>query len=285
MKQLFLLTILFLSIPMFSQTNEFIELWPGKVPGETKEKSAAVISPQRSDIVCYEEVSNPGLEVFIPDPEKNNGAAIVVCPGGGYNILAYDKEGTEIAKWLNDLGFTAFVLQYRVPKKREGALQDVQRAMRIVRSKSAYYKISSQKVGVMGFSAGGSLSARASCLFDSLSYPDIDNIDKLSCRPDFTMLIYPAYLDKGANRSLTPELTLGKDVPPMFIFQTSDDEYGNSALVMAGALRDAGLSVELHLLPKGGHGYGLRKGSYAGEIWPVLAEKWLTRVLAGTITK
>jgi len=285
MKHLFLLTLLFLSIPMFSQTNEFISLWPGLVPGENKEKLAAVISPQRSDIICYEEVSTPGLEVFIPTLEKNNGVAIIVCPGGGYNILAYDKEGTEIAKWLNDLGFTAFVLQYRVPKKREGALQDAQRAIRVVRDNSAKYKITTQKVGIMGFSAGGSLSARASCLFDSLSYPAFDSIDKLTCRPDFTILIYPAYLDKGPNRSLTPELELSKNVPPMFIFQTTDDEYANSAIVMAGALRDAGLSVELHLLPKGGHGYGLRKGTYAGETWPVLAEKWLNRILTDSLNK
>ena len=139
------------------------------------------------------------------------------------------------------MGFTAFVLQYRIPQKREGALQDVQRALRIVRNNSQKWNLNPEKIGVMGFSAGGSLSARASTLFNKKTYPPVDNADSLSCRPSFTMLIYPAYLDEGQNLTLTPELALSKDVPPVFIFQTADDPYGNSALVMAGALRNAKL--------------------------------------------
>ena len=131
----------------------------------------------------------------------------------------------------------------------------------------------------MGFSAGGSLSARASTNFNKKTYVPVDNLDSLSCRPSFTMLIYPAYLDQGPNLTLTPELELSKDVPPIFIFQTADDPYGNSALVMAGALRNAKLPVELHLLSTGGHGYGLRPGKIAAETWPVLAEKWLSWTL------
>jgi acetyl esterase/lipase len=131
----------------------------------------------------------------------------------------------------------------------------------------------------MGFSAGGSLSARASTNFNKKTYVPVDNLDSLSCRPSFTMLIYPAYLDQGPNLTLTPELELSKDVPPIFIFQTADDPYGNSALVMAGALRNAKLPVELHLLSSGGHGYGLRTGKLAAETWPVLAEKWLSWTL------
>lgn len=131
----------------------------------------------------------------------------------------------------------------------------------------------------MGFSAGGSLSARTSTNFNKKTYVPVDKFDSLSCRPSFTMLIYPAYLDQGPNLTLTPELELSKDVPPIFIFQTADDPYGNSALVMAGALRNAKLPVELHLLSTGGHGYGLRPGKIAAETWPVLAEKWLKSVL------
>jgi acetyl esterase/lipase len=227
----------------------------------------------------YSEVTNPAIEVWLPDHPGKNIPAVVVCPGGGYKILAYDLEGTEIAAWLNKIGIAAFVLQYRIPDKKEGALQDVQRAIRVVRDNSQKWNIDPEKTGVMGFSAGGSLSARASILFNKKTYAPVDKTDSLSCRPSFTMLIYPAYLDQGPNLTLTPELKSIKDIPPMFIFQTADDQYGNSALVMAGALRENKTQVELHLLPKGGHGYGLRTGSTAAETWPVLAEKWLTGIL------
>jgi acetyl esterase/lipase len=272
------LAILFLmcSFNAFSQKKNLIYLWPGKVPGELKEKLPPVADTSVNDkIIRYSEVTNPALEVFLPDPARENGSAVVVCPGGGYHILAYDLEGTEIAAWLNRLGIAAFVLQYRIPDNKEGALQDVQRAIRVVRDNSKKWNIDSDKIGVMGFSAGGSLSARASILFNKKTYPPVDKSDSISCRPSFTMLIYPAYLDQGPNLSLTPELVLSKNVPPIFIFQTADDPYGNSALVMASALRNANLNVELHLLPDGGHGYGLRPGKVAPETWPLLAEKWL----------
>jgi acetyl esterase/lipase len=281
MKNLFVfLLLLFLSISTNAQKSEIIYLWPGKVPGELKEKQPPVIDTSKNDkILRFDEVTNPAIEVSLPDKAINNGSAVIVCPGGGYNILAYDLEGTEIAGWLNRLGFTAFVLQYRIPDKKGGALQDVQRAMRIVRNNPQKWNIDPEKIGVMGFSAGGSLSARASTLFNKKTYPPVDKSDSLSCRPSFTILIYPAYLDQGPNLTLTPELELSKDVPPIFIFQTADDPYGNSALVMAAALRNAKLPVELHILSTGGHGYGLRPGKVAAETWPLLAEKWLGIVL------
>lgn len=270
------LILLLLSMSVYSQKKKLIYLWPGKVPGELKEKLPPSIDTSKSgNVFRYSEVTNPGIEVYLPNLVAKNGSAVIVCPGGGYNILAYDLEGTEIARWLNKLGFTAFVLQYRIPDKKEGALQDVQRAMRIVRENSKKWNIDPEKIGVMGFSAGGSLSARASALFNKKTYHPVDKADSLSCRPSFTMLIYPAYLDQGANLSLTPELELSKEVPPVFIFQTADDPYGNSALVMAGALRNAKLPFELHMLATGGHGYGLRPGKAAAETWPLLAEKWL----------
>jgi acetyl esterase/lipase len=272
---------LLLSMGSIAQTPEIVYLWPGKVPGETKGKLPAVISETRDDNVTrYDEVTNPLLEVYKPAAASNNGAAVVICPGGGYRILAYDKEGTEIAAWLNRLGYTAFVLQYRIPNKQEGALQDAQRALRIVRANASNWKIDPDKVGIMGFSAGGSLSARASTGFTRKTYSPVDKADSLSCRPSFTMLIYPAYLDQGENRTLTPELKLTGNTPPMFIFETIDDPYGNSAIVMAQAMRDAKLPVEVHLLPEGGHGYGLRPGKRAAETWPLLAEKWLNIILS-----
>ena len=276
MKQLLTFILLILTLNSFSQKKEIIDLWPGKVPGETKEKQLPVMDkPQNDNVVRFAEVTAPAVEVYLADPAINNKSAVIVCPGGAYRILAYDKEGTEIAGWLNKLGYSAFVLQYRIPDKKEGALQDAQRALRIVRKNASKWNIDPEKIGIMGFSAGGSLSARTSVLFNKRTYSPVDEADSLTCRPSFAMLIYPAYLDLGPNKTLTPELELTKNTPPIFIFQTADDPYGNSALVMAAALRDAKLPVELHLFPTGGHGYGLRPGKRAAIAWPMLAEKWL----------
>jgi acetyl esterase/lipase len=274
------LFLIMISFETYSQKSDILPLWPGKVPGELKAKSAPVAAPSENDnIFRIAEVTDPAVEIFLPDKSVRNGAAVLICPGGGYHILAYDLEGTEIAAWLNKIGFAAFVLQYRVPDKKDGALQDVQRAMRVIRGNAAKYGIDPEKTGVMGFSAGGSLSARASTLFNKRTYSPVDKNDSLSCRPSFAMLIYPAYLDQGPGFSLTPELKLSSEVPPMFIFQTADDQYANSALIMAQALRNAKLPVELHLMPTGGHGYGLRAGKTAAETWPSLAEKWLRTII------
>lgn len=246
-----------------------IPLWPNDVPGITKAKQGNVYDKTREKgTILALEVTNPSLLIFPPKGHDNN-VGVIVNPGGGYAILAYDKEGTEIAQWLANQGYTAFVLSYRIPNQRSEAIMDLQRAIRVVHSHYASLK----QVGVIGFSAGASLSARAATRFDQPSYTAIDATDSLSCRPDFAMLIYPAYLDEGTNYALTPELTLSKATPPMFIFATADDPYSNSALVMATALRSNKTPVELHLYPQGGHGYGLRKG--AGKIWPGLASTWL----------
>jgi acetyl esterase/lipase len=276
--KLYLLILVFLSSTViFAQEKELIKLWPEQVPGESEEKHPPVKSDNTSgNVLRITDITDPAIVIFPASKSNNNEAGIVVCPGGGYSKLAVDKEGYEIAEWLNTLGYSAFVLQYRVPKKQEGALQDVQRAIRIVRANSAKWNLIPSKLGVMGFSAGGSLSARASTMYQENTYSKIDKTDDISCRPDFAMLIYPAYLDKGENRSLTPELKVNELTPPTFIFQTADDRLANSALVYTQALRDAKVSVELHLLPTGGHGYGMRPGNIAAETWPGLAEKWLS---------
>lgn len=261
-----------------AQTRDTLYLWPGEVPGLTGQKSDPVQTPNTSgNVTRITDVTNPALLVFEPEDSIHNGTAIIVCPGGGYNILAIDKEGYEVAEWLTSMGFTAFVLQYRVPNKQTEALYDMQQAMRMVRSDASKWGV--EKIGILGFSAGGSLAARAATKFTENTYPKSDNIDNASCRPDFALLIYPAYLDNGEDRTLTPELTVDSNTPPMFIFGTADDTYGNSSLVMAGALRDNKVPVALHLLPKGGHGYGMRPGNIAAETWPVLAESWLIKLL------
>ena len=282
MKYTFLLlaAITFFTLNTYGQKNNVIYLWPGKVPGETEEKHEPVQHPNtEGNTIRLTDVTNPALIVYPADPKNNNGAGVVVLPGGGYSILSYNKEGTEIAEWLNKLGYTAFVLQYRVPQKQEGALQDLQRALRLIRSQADKWKLNKDKLGVLGFSAGGSLSARASTRYRDQTYTPVDKADSLSSRPDFALLIYPAYLDKGENRSLTPELKVNKITPPMFIFGTADDKYGNSSLVMATALRDADVPVELHLLATGGHGYGMRPGNVAAESWPLFAEAWLKNIV------
>ena len=278
MKTLYL-TLLYLLISSigYSQVDrEILYLWPDVVPGETDRKAPPEISNNRGGgVTRLSKVTNPALVVYEPKPEHRNGAAVIVCPGGGYRILAVDMEGYEIAEWLSDLGYTAFVLQYRVPQKQSGALQDAQRAMRMVRGMSERWGLDPNKIGMLGFSAGGSLSARASTRYKEALYEPIDKFDSLSARPDFSVLIYPAYLDQGAQHTLTPELKLDAATPPMFIFVAADDKYANSSLVMASALRVSKVPFELHVLPKGGHGYGIRVGRRAAETWPKLCEEWL----------
>ena len=275
-----LILILFFTVTNYAQPRNTIHLWAGKVPGEKEEKHEPIqTSNTRGNVIRLTDVTNPAVIVFEPDVSVNNGAGVIVCPGGGYEILAIDKEGYEVAEWLNKLCFTAFVLQYRVPSKQEEALFDIQRAIRVIRSKALAWELNTSKLGVLGFSAGGSLSARASTRYAVDTYAKMDSIDSISCRPDFAVLIYSSYLDDGENRSLTPELLVDNNTPPMFIFGTSDDRFGNGSLVMAAALRDNEVPVEVHLLQEGGHGYGMRPGNIAAETWPLLAEDWLNKVV------
>ncbi len=281
-KQIFFLsTTIFFALQNFAQTMEVINLWKMQVPNETNEKHHAIqTSDTSNNVIRLTRVTNPILEVYKPEITKNNGAGIIICPGGGYQILAIDLEGREIAKWLNTLGFTAFVLQYRVPENRLGALNDVQRAIRMVRSKAKDYSCNPEKIGVLGFSAGGSLSARAATSFNKDTYTKSDTIDEKSSKPNFVVLIYPAYLNSGKNNTISPELSITDQTPPMFIFATADDPYSNQGvLVLSKALIQAKRPVELHVLPSGGHGYGLRKGNIAAETWPVLAKKWLKDII------
>ncbi|GEP92076.1 Acetyl esterase/lipase [Chitinophaga terrae (ex Kim and Jung 2007)] len=277
MKQLsILLFMLGMNAAANAQQKTTIHLWPQAVPGESASKHAAVQTPDTSNnIVRLTDVTDPILEVFPAPAGKNNGKAVIINPGGGYSILAINHEGYDVAAWLNQLGYNAFVLQYRVPKKEAGALQDAQRAIRIVRSRAAEWKINPDKIGMLGFSAGGSLAARASTLYNTQTYSPVDKLDSASARPDFAVLIYPAYLDNGPNNTLTPELKVDAQTPPTFLFGTADDYFGNSVLVMAAALRKAKVNVEQHLYPSGGHGYGLRANNVAGKTWPALLEKWL----------
>lgn len=262
----------------FSQSNEVIHLWTGKVPGEDSMKHPARLYPDTSKgVIRITDINDPIITVYRPGGKQKADAGIIVCAGGGNKYLAINMEGEEVAKWLNQLGITAFVLQYRVPLKQKGALQDIQRTFRIIRSNAAKWKLDTHKIGAIGFSAGGNLAARAGTSYDKITYPPTDAVDSLSCRPDFALLIYPGSLASGPDHKLIPELTVDKNTPPMFLFVANDDPVG-VPLSFAYALHDAKVPMELHVYPKGGHGYGLRKGNSAAEAWPMLAEHWMKQI-------
>ncbi len=246
-------------------------LWGDKMPNKKSEKKEPIKEfDTESKVTKITELTNPSVKVFHPNDDVNKGIGILICPGGSFQLLAIDLEGTEPALWLNSLGYTTYVLQYRVPNNREGAFNDVQRAFKLI-NKNFNHK----KLGVLGFSAGGNLCARLSTNFSKNSYQSIYDFDEVSCKPDFTLLIYPAYLDEGKNDSISPNLTQDKNLSPIFIFGTEDDQYFNSIPVFVNYLKQINADFELQTLKTGNHGYGLRKGNIAAETWPVLAEKWL----------
>ena len=269
-KTMLLASAMLLAAPAWAQESERY-IWPDKRPAEVVLKKGKMKQTMgEDDILRIQQMPVPTLQKF-PVVKSPKGKVVIVCPGGGYQILAVNHEGTEIAQWLNALGYTAYVLRYRVPDNREGALQDVQRAIRIARAENP-----GKQVGVMGFSAGASLTARAATRFQLPSYTATDETDTQSARPDFAALIYPAYMDEGEHHTLTPELTITEQTPPFFVFQTADDRYGNSALVISQALRNHKIPVQLHIYEKGGHGYGLRANlAEAASKWPKLMEEWL----------
>ncbi len=271
-------------------------LWPNGAPGEKGGLAAEHDTSQPGDglvdgktVVRLGNVSVPTITLYRPDPAVDTGAAVIVCPGGGYHILAMDLEGTEVCQWLNSIGVNAVLLKYRVPA-RAGAerylapLQDAQRALGLVRSRAAGWKLDPHRIGIMGFSAGGHLSAAASTRFAQRAFEPVDAADQESCRPDFALLIYPAYLVPHAGPALAPELTVTSNTPPTFLFQAEDDGvHVECSLYYYLALKQAQVPAELHILPSGGHGYGLRGAAAAPASWPKMAEAWLRRagVLAG----
>jgi acetyl esterase/lipase len=224
-------------------------------------------------------VSVPTLSVYEAAASKRSRPALLVCPGGAYQHLSFNKEGTEIAAWLNTIGYTAAVLKYRVPENRAGALQDAQRAMGLLRHNAKDWGIDPNRIGVLGCSAGGHLSASLSTHTTRRNYPAIDAADEAPCRPDFTVLVYPAYLDADDSH-LVSDIPVTAQTPPAFIVQTQDDrKYGKSSTAYYLALTRAGVPAELHLFPTGGHGYGLRPAAYpVTQQWPELCEAWMNRL-------
>jgi len=268
---------------------EPILLWPHGAPGEKggigeeKDTSGAkggLVAGKT--VIRLGNVSQPAITLFRPAKDKDTGAAVVVCPGGGYSILAYDLEGTEVCEWLNSIGVTGVLLKYRVPKragleKHTAALQDAQRALGLVRRHAKEWNLDAQRTGILGFSAGGHLAAAASTNFEKRTYEPVDEADRENCRPDFTVLIYPAYLTlKDQADKPAPELPVTPKTPPTFLAQTEDDSVRvESSLFYYLALKQAKVPAEMHLYPSGGHGYGLRPSAHNVSHWPQRAEEWL----------
>ncbi len=258
-----------------------ISIWPQVAPGEKGDIGEEAEQPPKGDnIIRTSNVTKPTLTIFRPAPERNTGAAVVICPGGGYGILAFNLEGTEVAEWLSSIGVTGIVLKYRVParkglEKHTAALQDAQRAVGVVRHRASEWNIDPKKIGVLGFSAGGHLAATLSNNFETRTYEPIDEADKVSCRPDFTVLIYPAYLVDKAN-VMAPEIKVTSETPTTFIAMTEDDSVrAECALFYYLALKNAKVKAEMHLYPTGGHGYGLRPSKHLVSAWPERAEQWM----------
>jgi acetyl esterase/lipase len=256
-----------------------LKIWPQSALGAGAAAQKETLEPDRSDnVIRVSNITDPTIMVYKPEHPEAKTPAVVICPGGGYSYLAINKEGTEIADWFNSIGVTAIVLKYRAPNQRENAFKDIQRAMRVIRSYAVEWQIDTNRIGVIGFSAGAHLCTRVSGEFDNKSYEPVDEKDSLSCRPDFSIVLYPAYLYDGRN-GLSKDVKVSSKNPPSFIVQTQDDGIGvENSVYYYLALKKAGVSSELHVFPKGGHGYGMRPTKDAVSSWPKLCEQWLRQI-------
>lgn len=264
-----------------------LNLWPGTAPGEKGDIGPEADLTKPTDaleagrpVAHLGNVSVPTLTLYKAPAATDTGTTVVVFPGGGYYILAYDLEGTETCEWLNSIGVNAVLVKYRVPRReREApyavALQDAQRAVSTVRSRAAEWGLDPNRIGVQGYSAGGNLCAvlSASTFRD---YARIDAIDDVSYHPDFQILTYPAYLVADGTYTVSPEVAITKDTPPTFMVMSEDDPvHVENILGYAMALKAANIPMELHVYPTGGHGYGLRPTKDFVTTWPARAADWM----------
>ncbi len=267
-----------------------IPLFPNGVPGGKRDLGPEVDTTTAKDslvagrsVMRIGNVSEPSLAFYPAPASRNSGTTVIVFPGGGYRILAYDLEGTEVCDWLNSIRVNCALVKYRVPEPNDvprylEPLQDAQRAVSFVRSRAAEWHIDPERIGVLGFSAGGHLTALISNAFEKRSYAAQDKVDKTSCRPDFAILIYPAYLTAEKDLdALAPELKVTSNAPPSFLVQTEDDPvHVECSLVYYRALKNAKIPAALHLFSEGGHGYGLRPDPNKPVTqWPQLAQAWM----------
>ena len=281
-----------------------IPIWPQEPPDAQPVPGPESLQPD-PEYSSVRNVSRPTVTVYSPKA-SNTGVAVVVFPGGGYQVLAIDLQGTEICDWLASKGITGILLKYRVPDsgphrdrqvnpqvpnqvdpKAPMALEDAQRTVGLIRSHAQEWHIDPHKVGVLGFSAGGHLVADISTHFGERSYPAVDAADKESCRPDFAVALYPGHLCNWPGHpcsdetfALNPHIHVTKQTPPTFLLQAEDDYVDgvNQSLVYYIALKKASVPVEMHLYAEGGHGFGLRRTKFPITRWSQLVETWLRTI-------
>ncbi|OAI54815.1 xylanase [Planctomycetaceae bacterium SCGC AG-212-F19] len=272
-----------------------VDLWPGKPPGDVGIPGEEKFFQLQVKGKPYEvggkptkwltNVSKPTLTVYPAPKDKNTGIAMLICPGGGYHNLGWDVEGEEVAAWLNSVGMTGIILKYRCPRRPGdvkgvppiGPLKDAQRAVSLVRSKAAEWGIDPKKIGMVGFSAGGHLAAATAMNFDKRAYDALDDIDKVSCRPDFAVSLYSGYLVGNENEVLSADMRASKETPPILLIHASDDAISKvqNSVILYLALKQAGAPAELHIYATGGHGFGVREVGHPCSTWTVRCTDWL----------
>lgn len=266
------------------EPDRIIDVWPGLAPGETMKNAGTPVIRKTVETPVTTRIgsiTHPTLSFYDSPAEKKSGAVVLICPGGGYNYVVVDKEGSEAAEWLNSLGISAAVLRYRTKDMStpmwKRPLQDAQRAMSLLRAQAAELKYDPQRIGIMGFSAGGNLAALTATRYANRSYPPVDAADSGSCRPDFALLIYPWQLLDEKTQQLSVEFPITAQTPPTFIIHTHDD--GSTSLGPVwfySRLKELKVPAELHVYQAGGHGYGLRPVSgTAIHKWIDPAAEWL----------
>jgi acetyl esterase/lipase len=285
-----------LASPVVGADNPLVvELWPGKVPDETggiglekvrmsprlDRKQVEVTEPTR----MITNVTKPAITIYRPAKDKDTGTAMLICPGGGYWNLYWQLEGEEVAAWLNSLGMTGIIVKYRVPRRPDEPqgeparrpLQDAQRAMSLVRSKARDWGIAADRIGIVGFSAGGHLAVATATRFAKRTYEPIDDIDKISCRPDFAIVVYPGYLKAKDNDQLAPGLHIPAGTPPNFIAHGGDDIVSSPehSVVLYLALKRAGIPAELHIYAGAAHDFGVRPSDRPCSTWTNSCASWL----------
>ncbi|MBM4090312.1 MAG: alpha/beta hydrolase [Planctomycetes bacterium] len=276
-------------------TPQVVELWPGEAPdeisprGEEKIVMSPALDRKQTEVTVstrmITNVSRPSLTIRRPPKEADTGTAMLICPGGGYWNLYWQVEGEEVADWLNSLGITGILLKYRVPRqpdepKGEPArrpLQDAQRAVSLVRSKAADWGIDPNRIGMVGFSAGGHLALATATGFEKRTYSPIDAVDEVSCRPDFAVMCYSGYLKSKDKNELSPGLHIPPGTPPIFLAHGGDDIVSEPAhsVVAYLALKQAGVPAELHIYETATHGFGVRPNDRTCSTWMRSCEAWM----------
>lgn len=284
MRTLLILTVLIATLDqgILLAESPSIAIWPDLAPGETSRETGMPRPPRNENppVTRVEKIRRPTLEVYAA--EQPTGIGVLILPGGGFNYVVTDKEGSDAAVILNRLGITAFVLRYRTKVDSEdpgwkGALQDAQRAMKFLRAHADKWQLEQDKIGLLGFSSGGQVASRLLGDQGELAYKPTDDVDKVSHRPDFSMLIYPWRIYVPETDSLVPEIKVTSSAPPTFIVHTHDDASSSlGSVLFYAALKKVGVDAELHVYENGGHGYGARPkpNSNIGS-WPDRMVDWL----------